>query len=86
MSDLYEKYQSGLESPASRAFEIVPDDNTDLSVATRAVSVAETGFVRLTTINGDLVRIFVAAGVPFPIRAARIWSTDTTATGIVGMA
>lgn len=86
MSDPFETHQSGLESPASRAAGIVPDDAADLSFATRAVSVAETGYVQLMTVGGDTVRLFVAAGVPFPIRARRVLATGTTATGIVGLA
>lgn len=86
MADIYKDHQSGLESPATRAFNIIPDDAVDLAIATRALSVAETGFVQITTTHGDSARILVAAGVPFPIRAARVWSSGTTAAGIVGMA
>lgn len=86
MSDPFDTHTSGLESPASRAMAVTPDDAADLLVATRALSVATSGFVQLTTVQGDIARLFIASGVPFPIRARRIWATGTTATDIIGLA
>ncbi|MEL6646231.1 MAG: hypothetical protein AAFY35_09940 [Pseudomonadota bacterium] len=86
MTDRFESYVAGLEAPASDLFDIVPDDGTDLSVATRALNVAASGTVRVTTVSGTTATIFVAAGLAFPVRAARIHATGTTATGLVGLA
>lgn len=86
MPDLFDGHVAGLESPASRALAITPNDAADLPVATRALAVATSGFVQVTTVQGDAARLFIAAGVPFPIRARRIWATGTTATDIVGLA
>ena len=86
MADTFKNHQPGLESPAIRLITVTPDDAKDLAVATRAISVGGDGFVKLTTVAGDTGRIFVGAGGPFPIRAARIWATGTTATDIVGLA
>lgn len=83
MTDFFASYQSGLESPARHLSEITPDDSTDLPVFSRALNVATSGFVTVTTIEGDQGSIFIAAGGVFPIRVTRIWATGTTATGIV---
>lgn len=84
--DLFSRHESGLESPATRLQAIEPDDVATLPLATRAISVAETGFVRVTTVHGDTGAVFVVAGVPFGIRAQKVWATGTTATGIMGLA
>ena len=83
--DTFQQYTPGLESPASHLATVVPSDTTDLAVTSRALNVAQSGFVRVTTIGGDVETVFVAAGSAFPVRAQRIWSTGTTATNVVVM-
>lgn len=85
MSDPFESHAEGLESPPSHLSAIVPTDGSDLSQAVRAINVATTGSVRVTTVEGDTATLHVAAGIPFPIRARRIWASGTSATGIVGL-
>lgn len=85
MTDLFEDFTITLDSPPTRLYLATPSDTTDLPLASRAVNVATSGTIRVTTTQGDVATIFVAAGVAFPVRASRIWSTDTTATGIVVM-
>lgn len=84
--DHFDNHVSGLESPASRLADVTPDDVTDLSFATRAINVEAAGYVQVETVTGDSGRVYVAAGVPFPIRATKILATGTTATGIVALA
>jgi hypothetical protein len=84
--DQFKDHAQSLESPATRLAEIVPSDTAPLAFVTRAVSVETAGHLQIVTAAGDTGRIFVAAGVPFPLRAARILATGTTATGIVGLA
>lgn len=74
-----------LESPAAFAFSVSPSDSIDLPNTSRALNVATTGTVRVTTVGGDIVTITMAAGVPFPVRCRRVWSTGTSATGIVAL-
>lgn len=83
--DKFENHSHGLESPASQLLEITPDDAADLSAASRALNVAQSGLIRLTTTSGSTATVFVAAGVAFPVRARRIWATGTTAAGIVAL-
>ncbi len=85
MKDIFASYSVSLESPASNIMEITPSDTEDLPVASRALNVATEGVVRVTTVGGDTASIVVLAGVPFPIRCARVWATGTTATGIISL-
>ena len=85
MPDLFASFTSGLESPASQLASVTPSDTADLLQASRALNVAASGTVRITTVQGSTATVFVAAGIAFPVRAARVWATGTTATGIVAM-
>lgn len=85
MSDKFKDHIAGLESPASMLLTVTPDDGADLPFASRALNVAASGAVRVTTINGDVETVFIGAGSAFPVRAVRIWASGTTATGIVVM-
>ena len=84
MDDRFQNHLPGLESPAVRLEAVVPNDDADLSVASRAIAVGTEGFVNLTTIAAG--RVFVVPGAPFPIRARRILATGTTAGQIVSLA
>ena len=85
MQDTFKNHATGLDSPARDLFEIRPSDTTDLPQASRALNVAVTGSVRVTTVGGTTATVFVAAGIPFPVRAKRVWSTGTTAVDIVAL-
>jgi hypothetical protein len=74
-----------LHGPAENAFPITPHATEELAFVTRAINVAETGSVQLETKGGQVVTVYVAAGVAFPIRAKRVLVSETTATGIVGL-
>lgn len=86
MTDIFKDHQAGLESPATRLAEVAPSDTNLLTFATRAIVVETSGHVSVTMVSGDVGRIFVAAGIPFPVRVTRIMATGTTATGIVALA
>jgi hypothetical protein len=85
MSDPFSDHTPGLQSPAMYLSDISPSDTDDLPRATRALNVATSGFVRVTTVNGDEATVYIAAGITFPIRVQRVWATGTDASGIVGM-
>lgn len=85
MADAFSEFISGLESPPLRVFEITPSDTDDLAEASRALNVGSSGAVRVTTIEGTTATLQIAAGIAFPIRVQRIWSTGTTATNIVAL-
>ena len=69
--------------PPEYAASITPSNDTDMAYACTCINVAATGTVRVTTVGGSTVDLYVAAGIMFPIRARRIHATGTTATGIV---
>lgn len=85
MADAFANFSTGLESPAVRIAAVIPSDTADLAEVSRAINVAESGTMHITTIDGTTATIFVVAGIAFPIRATRIWSTNTTATNIIAL-
>lgn len=85
MTDKFRTHAEGLNSPPQEVFAVTPDDAVDLARATRCLNVATSGAVRVTTLGGDTETLYIAAGITFPIRVARIWATGTTATGILGL-
>lgn len=63
---------------------VTPSDSADLSSVSRALSLEVAGNLRILTQDGtDIVIPGLAAGIMHPIGAQRIFSTNTTATGIV---
>ena len=83
MADDYGSHKSNIDSPVRHAVAVTPNDSTDLANSSRAIYVGVGGNIKLTTVDGDTVTMVgVAAGSFYPIRVARIWSTDTTATNI----
>ena len=86
MADKFADFAPSLDSPAFSAFEITPDDAADLPQVTRAIYVGGSGDLRLIMKDGSTVTfVAVAEGSPFTVRAARVLSTGTTATGLVGL-
>ncbi|MCZ4431315.1 hypothetical protein O3S81_16525 [Agrobacterium sp. SOY23] len=86
MAETYEHHAAGLESPASHAFDVVADDVNPLPSPTRAIYVGNGGHLCMTLLSGATVTFQnLPAGSLLPVRATRIFSTRTTATGIVGL-
>lgn len=85
MADIFEKHRSGLDSPATHLVEVTPSDDRDLDQAGRAINVARSGNVRVTTVGGTTATVHVVAGGAFPVRVKRVWATGTTASSIVVM-
>lgn len=84
MADRFQNTIPGMSSPCSRAFDVSPNDGSDMALTTRALWVGVYGNVKVTTAEGDTV-IFVGVQGLLPVRAARVWANGTTATNIVGM-
>lgn len=85
MTDTFANHAVGLESPATRAVAVAPDDGADLPFASRALNATSEGTIRVTTLGGDTTTVYVAAGIAFPLRARRVWATGTTAAGITAL-
>jgi hypothetical protein len=86
MADEFEGYFSGLDSPASDALEVVPNDSADLATTARAIYVGGAGDVKIDTVRGSTVTFRgVLAGYEIPVRTRRVHSTGTTATNMIAM-
>lgn len=87
MSDKFQSYASGLNSPASDVFPITPSDDTDLPNGSRAFVTDGSGDVSIETVDGNTRVIpssIILAGVPFVCRFTRVNQTSTTANVIWG--
>lgn len=75
-----------LSDPWQKAFVVTPADSDFAgSVMARGLYVGGAGNVRVTTVAGDDVLFSgVAAGTVLPVSVKRVWSTNTTATAIIG--
>jgi hypothetical protein len=84
--DKFSDYPTSLTAPARDAQDVVPNDATDLVVLPRALFVGQTGDVSARLAGGQTI-VFrnVQGGSVLPVRAARVNSTGTTATGIVAL-
>lgn len=74
--------------PASKLLAITPSDATDLtSSKIRALWIGAAGNVAVIALNDTAAVTLVAAtaGQVIPIQVAKVMSTNTTATSIVGM-
>ncbi len=83
MNDTFANHASGLESPANRAFLIIPDDASDLAEKPRSIYVGGTGDI-VIRMNGVDVTFESVSGI-LPVRPERVLATGTTATNIVGL-
>ncbi len=83
--DKFEDHTLGLESPPTDIEDITPDDVAELGNVTRALNVSVSGMVRVTTVEGAIASVFIAAGILFPLRVRKVWATGTTATDIRGL-
>ncbi|MDQ0349731.1 spike base protein, RCAP_Rcc01079 family [Ancylobacter vacuolatus] len=85
MADTFANFSTGLTAPADDAFAITPADGADLAILPRALWIGGAGTVKVTMKGGGEVTFTHPGGAPLDIRARRVWSTGTTATGIIGL-
>ena len=74
----------GLETPATNAVAITPNDSTDVPIMHRAIYVGVEGDVVIQDQSGTQVTFKSVQGV-LPIRPKRVLATGTTATDIIGL-
>lgn len=73
------------DSCASMAFAVTPADS-DMATPARSLYIGGGGDLRVTTTGGDDVTFSgVPGGTILPVSVARVWSTNTTATSILGL-
>lgn len=75
-------------APASRCFSIVPSDETELAVVTKALYVGSGGDVVLRAVDAvaDVAFRNVSAGSTLDVRVRAVRAAGTTAADIVGLA
>ena len=85
--DDYSTFASGVTSPAIRAVAITPDDDNDLTYATRAIYIGGDGDLAVVMQGDDTAVTFsgLVAGTILPIRVARVLDTNTSASAILGL-
>ena len=77
----------GIGEPAEHLFLITASDESELKFWTRAVRVGGAGDLAVQTEDGVVTTIpSVLSGETLAIRVKRVYSTNTTATLIMGMA
>lgn len=72
-------------APARRLFAMTPSDTVNEAVAAKGFLVTVAGDVACVTVEGDVVTVPVLASVVYPIQLKRVNTTNTTATGIIGL-
>jgi hypothetical protein len=87
MADEFDKYQTGLDSPAPSAEEVTPSDSVNLDNTSRGLFVGVAGNVSVEMAETGTAIVFtgVLAGSILPIRIIRVNSTGTTATDMVSL-
>jgi len=72
--------------PARDAAAVTPSDSAQISPVARALYVGGSGDIKLVTQGGTTVTFQdIVAGSILPVRATKVFSTDTTATNIVAL-
>lgn len=75
-----------LSAPKGGAFAITPHDTNDLTTGATAVYIGGAGNMKVITSLGQTVTfVGLVAGTILPVRVSRVFSTDTTATSLVGL-
>ena len=84
--DRFKGITEALNSPAARAFAITPNDDAELTTATRGLQVAVDGLLTADFLDeGDNIQVYCLAGIAYPYRVKKVYVTGTDATGIVGL-
>lgn len=66
------------------AFPITPNDSDELTYPANSLVISTAGNLKCVTAAGNTVIIAVPAGV-LPLKVTKVFSTNTTASGITGL-
>ena len=84
--DQFASFSSDLTGPITGGFDVTPNDGVDLPTLPRALMIGAGGDVAMVLKDGTSLTLQgLATGVIYPLRAARILATGTTASGIKGL-
>ena len=77
----------GIGQPATHYFLITPSDTNELQYITRGFRVGTAGDLALQRRDGTVITVpDVLAGETLPYVAKKVYATNTTASGIMGLA
>jgi len=81
-----EKVSNHVTSPAVSAFSITPSDSTTFE-ATRGIFIGSAGNIKVLFSKDSTAVVLsgLAEGAFYPFSVVRVYSTDTTASNIVGI-
>ena len=84
MTDAFDAYSSDLSGPITDAVAVIPSDSADLPAVSRAIYIGGAGHLKVSLKASATPVVFsnLPAGW-HPIRVTRVWSTGSTASGIV---
>lgn len=86
MPDVYDSLSPSLSSPAINGQTIAPSNSNLLTNVTRAIYVGSVGDVAIEFVSGAQVTLqAVPSGTILPVRAQKVLSSNTTATGLIGL-
>ena len=71
-------------TPPTHAYTITPNDTVNLATPISSFMVGGEGNIRVLTVGDDTVTLPVQAGIQYVLFVKRIYTTDTTATNIIG--
>lgn len=79
-----------IDSPARKAFNIAPNNATDLAIATKAIYIGGAGTLSVELVGDEpgssVTFTGISAGSLLPIRVRKVLATGTTATLLIGLA
>ena len=85
-TDRFSSHQASLDAPARRAAAVTPNDSADLSEVPRALYVGTAGDLVVKLVDDASSVTFPNLPVGWhPIRAVRVYATNTTADDIVAV-
>jgi len=86
--DAFETTADSPTAPSSHCFAITPDDNADVQQITKAIYIGGGGDVSILPVRSSTPVIFrnVPAGAMLDVRVRKVFTTDTTAAHILGLA
>lgn len=82
--DPYKDMPRNINESPSGSFPIVPDDNVDLPLVIRKLTIGVSGTVAWQNHLGESYTTGQLAAGDYEMRAARIMATGTTATNLTG--
>ena len=81
--DAYRGEATKISDPIADGADVSPNDGADLSFVTRGLMVTAGGDVAVAFPNGKTMTLpGLVPGHIYPFRVARVYATNTTATGI----